>query len=45
MAHETAVLERIRQWEALTKMFVDGGVAVNVMSYTTFRKLGMGLGD
>jgi hypothetical protein len=29
----------------LTKMFVDGGVAVNVMPYTTFRKLGMGLGD
>jgi hypothetical protein len=26
----------------LTKMFLDGGVAVNVMSYTTFRKLGMG---
>jgi hypothetical protein len=25
----------------LTKMFVDGGVAANVMSYTTFRKLGM----
>jgi hypothetical protein len=29
----------------LTKMFVDGGAAVNVMAYTTFRKLGMGLGD
>jgi hypothetical protein len=29
----------------LTKMFVNGGVAVNVMSYTTFRKLGMGPGD
>jgi hypothetical protein len=29
----------------LTKMFVDGGAAVNVMPYTTFRKLGMGLGD
>jgi hypothetical protein len=26
----------------LTKMFVDGGAAVNVMPYTTFRKLGMG---
>jgi hypothetical protein len=26
-------------------MFVDGGAAVNVMSYTTFRKLGMGHGD
>jgi hypothetical protein len=26
----------------LTKMFVDGGATVNVMSYTTFRKLGMG---
>jgi hypothetical protein len=26
-------------------MFVDGGAAVNVMSYTTFRKLGMGPGD
>jgi hypothetical protein len=29
----------------LTKMFDDGGAAVNVMPYTTFRKLGMGLGD
>jgi hypothetical protein len=29
----------------LTKMFVDGGAAVNVMPYTTFRKLGMGSGD
>jgi hypothetical protein len=29
----------------LTKMFVDSGVAVNVMPYTTFRKLGMGPGD
>jgi hypothetical protein len=28
-----------------TKMFVDGGAAVNVMPYTTFRKLGMGPGD
>jgi hypothetical protein len=26
-------------------MFVDGGAAVNVMPYTTFRKLGMGHGD
>jgi hypothetical protein len=29
----------------LTKMFVDGGATVNVMSYTTFRKFGMGPGD
>jgi hypothetical protein len=29
----------------LTKMFVDGGAAVNVMSYTTFRKIGMSPGD
>jgi hypothetical protein len=29
----------------LTKMFVDGGAAVNVMLYTTFRKLGMGPRD
>jgi hypothetical protein len=29
----------------LTKMFVDGGAAVNVMPYTTFRKLCMGPGD
>jgi hypothetical protein len=29
----------------LTKMFVNGGAAVNVMSYTTFRKLGMGPSD
>jgi hypothetical protein len=26
-------------------MFVDGGAAVNVMPYTTFRKLGMGPRD
>jgi hypothetical protein len=26
-------------------MFVDGGAAVNVMPYTTFRKLGMGPSD
>jgi hypothetical protein len=31
--------------KSLTKMFVDGGAAINVMPYTTFRKLGMGLGD
>jgi hypothetical protein len=29
----------------LTKMFVDGGAAINVMSYTTLRKLGMCPGD
>jgi hypothetical protein len=29
----------------LTKMFVDGGAAINVMPYTMFRKLGMGPGD
>jgi hypothetical protein len=29
----------------LTKMFVDGGAAVNVKPYTTFRKLGMCPGD
>jgi hypothetical protein len=29
----------------LTKMFVDGGAAVNVMPYTTFRKLGMSPSD
>jgi hypothetical protein len=29
----------------LTRMFVDGGAAVNVMPHTTFRKLGMGPGD
>jgi hypothetical protein len=28
-----------------TKMFLDGGAAVNMMLYTTFRKLGMGPGD
>jgi hypothetical protein len=31
--------------EPLTKMFVDGGAAVNVMPYTMFRKLGMGPED
>jgi hypothetical protein len=29
----------------LTKMFVNDGAAVNVMQYTTFKKLGMGPGD
>jgi hypothetical protein len=29
----------------LTKMFVDGGAAINVMPYTTFKKLGMGPKD
>jgi hypothetical protein len=29
----------------MTKMLVDGGAAVNLMSYTTFRKLGKGLED
>jgi hypothetical protein len=29
----------------LTKMFVDCGAAIKVMPYTTFRKLGMGIGD
>jgi hypothetical protein len=28
----------------LTKMFVDGRAAINVMSYTTFKKLGWALG-
>ena len=27
------------------KMLVDGGASVNLMPYTTFRKLGKGLGD
>jgi hypothetical protein len=31
--------------KTLTKMFVDGGATVNVMPYTTFRKLGMSPGD
>jgi predicted aspartyl protease len=38
-------LKRYVNGKPLTKMFVDGGAAVNVMSYTTFRKLGMGPGD
>ena len=29
----------------MTKMLVDGGVAVNLMPYTTFHKLGKGPGD
>jgi hypothetical protein len=29
----------------LTKIFIDGGAVVNVMSYTMFRKLGMGPRD
>ena len=31
--------------KSMTKMLVDGGAAVNLMPYTTFRKLGKGLGD
>jgi hypothetical protein len=38
-------LKRYVNGKPLTKMFVDGGAAVNVMLYTTFRKLGMGPGD
>ena len=29
----------------MNKMLVDGGASVNLMSYTTFCKLGKGLGD
>ena len=29
----------------MTKMLVDGGAAVNLMPYATFRKLGKGPGD
>ena len=29
----------------MSKMFVDGGASINLMPYTTFRKLGKGLGD
>ena len=29
----------------MSKMLVDGGAFVNLMPYTTFRKLGKGLGD
>jgi predicted aspartyl protease len=29
----------------MTKMLVDGGASVNLMPYTTFRKLGKGLED
>ena len=29
----------------MSKMLVDGGASVNLMSYTTFYKLGKGLGD
>jgi hypothetical protein len=38
-------LRRNVNGKPLTKMFVDGGATVNVMPYTTFRKLGMGPGD
>ena len=31
--------------KAMSKMLVDGGVSVNLMPYTTFRKLGKGPGD
>ena len=29
----------------MNKMLVDGGASVNLMPYTTFRKLGKGLED
>jgi hypothetical protein len=29
----------------MTKMLVDGGAAINLMPYTTFRKPGKGLED
>ena len=29
----------------MNKMLVDGGASINLMPYTTFRKLGKGLGD
>ena len=29
----------------MNKMLVDGGASVNLMPYTTFRKLGKGAGD
>ena len=29
----------------MNKMLVDGGACVNLMPYTTFRKLGKGPGD
>ena len=29
----------------MSKMLVDGGASINLMPYTTFRKLGKGLGD
>ena len=29
----------------MSKMLVDGGASVNLMPYTTFRKIGKGLGD
>ena len=32
-------------WKPMSKMLVDGGASVNLMSYTTFRKLGKGPGD
>ena len=31
--------------KSMTKMLVDGGATVNVMPYTTFRKLGKGPKD
>ena len=29
----------------MSKILVDGGASINLMPYTTFRKLGKGLGD
>ena len=38
-------MKRFVVGKPMTKMLVDGGAAVNLMPYTTFRKLGKGLGD
>ena len=31
--------------KSMSKMLVDGGASINLMPYTTFHKLGKGLGD
>ena len=38
-------MKRFVDGKPMTKMLVDGGVAVNLMPYTTFHKLGKGPRD
>ena len=38
-------MKRFVDGKPMNKMLVDGGASINLMPYTTFHKLGKGLGD